>query len=439
MSPSRHRRGRDTGGWGRPEGRNRDRSSGGWGSPSSEADHPPELEPTLDDINKCRVPRDYLERWANEPYFDKAVQRCFVRVARGQREGERLYAMVEILGVVPYKRKYKIGNTYTSKALRVASTTSTSGERDQCMDVVSNSRITEGEYQMWKANQKRSNAAALTVSDCVKRRQRMHRIVKGHKYSVEEVKKMVRQREDEGTAFKNIALGRLRLTNQLEAAVERGDDDAADKCREQLAKLDVRESKNKESYQMGAKSMRALNERNRTFNVTVDSQSGRKKREEEARRNQEIESGGSTGAFDPFQRRACRPKILWSVQNTTAGASTAVAVGADDVNEDDYEEAGGGVQESKSEESEAMAAASGNEKGGGRGEDRSVALQKVHSFSGQDILELGRVAAEDVKARKALAAAPGVRGPGVPPPRRSGLTLASYLSKARKSLGGGEE
>lgn len=69
----------------------------------------PEPDPVLEDVNKCRVPRDYLERWANEPYFEKAVKGCFIRVARGVgRSGERLYVMAEIVGVVPYKRRYKI-------------------------------------------------------------------------------------------------------------------------------------------------------------------------------------------------------------------------------------------------------------------------------------------------------------------------------------------
>lgn len=73
----------------------------------------PEPEPSLEDINRCRVPRDYLERWSNEPYFDKAVLGCFVRVMRGVgRGGERVYAMAEIKGVVPYKRRYKIVSSF---------------------------------------------------------------------------------------------------------------------------------------------------------------------------------------------------------------------------------------------------------------------------------------------------------------------------------------
>lgn len=82
---------------------------------SSDRDRPrepepaPEPEPVLEDINRCRVPREFLERWANEPYFEKAVKGCFIRVARGQgRNGERVYVMAEIVGVVPYKRRYKI-------------------------------------------------------------------------------------------------------------------------------------------------------------------------------------------------------------------------------------------------------------------------------------------------------------------------------------------
>ncbi|CAM9934206.1 unnamed protein product [Choristocarpus tenellus] len=146
--------------------------------------------------------------------------------------------MVEIVGVVPYKRKYKIGNTYTTKALRIPNTAG--GERDQCMDVVSNSRITQGEYQAWKAGRRIARAEALTLSDCKARRQRMLKIVQGHKYSSEEVRSMVSRREDDGSAYKNIALGRIKLTNLLDAAEDRGDQDAADKYRVLLAKVRLR-------------------------------------------------------------------------------------------------------------------------------------------------------------------------------------------------------
>lgn len=48
---------------------------------------------------------------------------------------------------------------------------------------------------------------------------------------------MVKQRQDEGAAFKNTALSRIKLSNSLEAAIAEGREDEADFCREQLAKV----------------------------------------------------------------------------------------------------------------------------------------------------------------------------------------------------------
>lgn len=51
------------------------------------------------------------------------------------------------------------------------------------MDIVSNSRISEGEYTRWKMGRKGANASTLTVSECNARRIRMNKIVQGHSVS----------------------------------------------------------------------------------------------------------------------------------------------------------------------------------------------------------------------------------------------------------------
>lgn len=60
-------------------------------------------------------------------------------------------------------------------------------------------------------------------------------------YSTDEVAAMVKQRQNEGVAFNNVALSRIKLTNSLEAAVAEGREDEADFCREQLAKVRERQ------------------------------------------------------------------------------------------------------------------------------------------------------------------------------------------------------
>lgn len=58
-------------------------------------------------------------------------------------------------------------------------------------------------------------------------------------YSADEVSRMVKQRQEEGVAYKNTALSRIKLSNSLEAAIAEGREDEADFCREQLAKVRV--------------------------------------------------------------------------------------------------------------------------------------------------------------------------------------------------------
>lgn len=49
------------------------------------------------------------------------------------------------------------------------------------MDIVSNSRISEAEYAMWRNGRKDTKVERLTVSECNARRVRMNKIVQGHK------------------------------------------------------------------------------------------------------------------------------------------------------------------------------------------------------------------------------------------------------------------
>lgn len=48
---------------------------------------------------------------------------------------------------------------------------------------------------------------------------------------------MVKERQKDGVAYKNIALSRITLSNSLEAAIANGKEEEADFCREQLAKV----------------------------------------------------------------------------------------------------------------------------------------------------------------------------------------------------------
>ena len=57
---------------------------------------------TLDDLNSVRVPRGWLEKWAEEPFFNNAVKGCFVRLGIGMQEQRSIYKVCEIVQARDY-------------------------------------------------------------------------------------------------------------------------------------------------------------------------------------------------------------------------------------------------------------------------------------------------------------------------------------------------
>jgi RNA polymerase-associated protein RTF1 len=71
-------------------------------------------------LGKLRLPRSLLEKWVEEPFFEKAVVGCFVRLGVGKSPGSRgeaQYKVCEIISVDEYKHAYAFGEFETRKAL----------------------------------------------------------------------------------------------------------------------------------------------------------------------------------------------------------------------------------------------------------------------------------------------------------------------------------
>ena len=60
----------------------------------------PPVEAELEDYMKVTLPRRRLARWCHEPFFDRAVIGCFVRLFIGESEdGKKCYRLCEIVDV----------------------------------------------------------------------------------------------------------------------------------------------------------------------------------------------------------------------------------------------------------------------------------------------------------------------------------------------------
>ena len=77
-----------------------------WPKPGKERAPPVAAE--LEDYIRVTLPRRRLARWCHEPYFDRAVIGCFVRLFIGESEdGKKCYRLCEIVDVDKSKSEYK--------------------------------------------------------------------------------------------------------------------------------------------------------------------------------------------------------------------------------------------------------------------------------------------------------------------------------------------
>ena len=58
----------------------------------------------MDDVNRIRVPRRFLEEKLEEPYLERAIKGCFVRYLIGAYQGEAVYRMCEVIKMQQQQR-----------------------------------------------------------------------------------------------------------------------------------------------------------------------------------------------------------------------------------------------------------------------------------------------------------------------------------------------
>jgi RNA polymerase-associated protein RTF1 len=71
-----------------------DRPSGSSSAPAKEFQLPARVE----ELERLRLTRQKLEKWLLEPFFDKVVPGCYVRIGIGQQGSRPLYRVAEVRG-----------------------------------------------------------------------------------------------------------------------------------------------------------------------------------------------------------------------------------------------------------------------------------------------------------------------------------------------------
>ncbi len=300
-----------------------------------------EVGPSLFDINDCRVPRQSLEKWVNEPYFCEAVKDAFIKICVGNWEGKPVYRLSRVEGVSKYKRTYKLGNTHTDKALQLRFGSSVKQFR---MDLVSNHTVNQREFDKWLTACIKGHVEVPGPKAIERKKEQVIQLTKFRKYTPEEVQSMVKHsqknaRGSTGNITSKIMkleaeLGCLRnrlveekkalqsarnyppdesYDNGLESLETRvheteGELQSLENNIQKLKAIDTARIENVPARTKASK-ISALNKRNTMANIDADLALSRQ-------RNLNKASGKKEGVVaDPFARRACRPKVLWAVKS----------------------------------------------------------------------------------------------------------------------------
>jgi len=128
-----------------------------------------ELKPgwaTLNDVTKIRCNRDTLSRWLDEDEFGPLVKGCVVRVLVGEQNRARTYRMCVVGGLETGRETYRFGKVRTNKLLICKF-----GDlvRPFKMEYISNSDITEEEFNNWHVQMEKCNLSVLTRNDVDKK------------------------------------------------------------------------------------------------------------------------------------------------------------------------------------------------------------------------------------------------------------------------------
>ncbi|CAG8537192.1 9115_t:CDS:10 [Ambispora gerdemannii] len=117
----------------------------------------------FEDLKSIQITRRQIEKWMFDPFFEKTVIGCFVRLHIGMKEnGTQIYR------VRKHHRNYKVENTLTNKSMLLRH------GKDQkvwTMDIISNASFEQSEYDRWVSTMKFYGRPFPSKNDVEKRRE----------------------------------------------------------------------------------------------------------------------------------------------------------------------------------------------------------------------------------------------------------------------------
>ncbi|KAL2911523.1 RNA polymerase-associated protein rtf1 [Polyrhizophydium stewartii] len=226
--------------------------------------------------------------------------RCFVRIGVGSdpTTREQVYRMAQILETPTYHRTYRLANTVTKTALKLAHGKAV---KVFLMDIVSNGPFKESEWRRYEQTLKVEGVPMMTAD-------------------FEEIDEMIKRKKQLIKVPPNIASEKLRLRHELQVARERGDHSQVQALSDRIFELDQLSEQRVRNDKSHLEGFARLNERNRQSNFT----------EGRSAEKNVLEQKKNKGAaeYDPFARRKTAPKHVVGTEQETGDEKAAAAPAA---------------------------------------------------------------------------------------------------------------
>ncbi|XP_069117470.1 RNA polymerase-associated protein RTF1 homolog [Argopecten irradians] len=255
-----------------------------------------------EELTKVKLSRHKLEKWCHMPFFVKTVQGCYVRIGIGNHEGQAVYRVAEIIGVVDTAKIYQLGSTRTNKGLKLRHGHS---ERVYRLEFVSNQDFSDSEFFKWKEAMMLGGLELPTLDE-IEKKFRDIRDALQYKFKENDIEEIVADKLKFKKNPHNYAVKKTLLLKQKEMADIEGDQAGQSKIKQELEQLEERATELDRRRSSNISSISYINQRNRLRNM-IDAEEAFK-----------VEVAAmKTATADPFTRRQCRPTIVTKSKDTS--------------------------------------------------------------------------------------------------------------------------
>ncbi|KAM9993201.1 hypothetical protein ACTFIZ_011173 [Dictyostelium cf. discoideum] len=239
-------------------------------------------------MNQCRLSRNMLVKWVDQPYFERYAPNFFVRVVIGSHLNNPIYRIAEIVEIRTGHKQYKIENKETDKLLVLSYAGST---KEFGIENVSNNAITPAEHEKWISDMVRAKQFLPTPEEIeikigdIKKAQ-------DYTYTNEDIERRAWERSKYLKTPVNIAIEKAKLIALRETFDPQSQEYKA-VCEkiEELTKLAI--NIKEENVSKVDQLIQAINKKNKSLNFKYQSTT-------------QTSTEQVSNEFDPFARRKTR-------------------------------------------------------------------------------------------------------------------------------------